>query len=131
MLGWANFHFAFRTLWSGFFLYLIGRMLLEFRVDFKKGVPSRDMHFFNRLVILWGIIVALLLFPALAFLFLKIKSYTQIFMGVTMAATLFLITLNLLFSPRLLYGHYWIFDTEPGTSDIPEPEIKSRGGRSQ
>jgi AraC-like DNA-binding protein len=119
LFGWTYFHFTFRTLWSAFFLYLIGKILLDFRLDFRRNSAFSDVFFYSRLVALWGIIVVLLLLPALGFLFFKFKEYTQIFMMISMAVTLFLITMSLLFSPRLLYGYYWVFNDEEIQPPVP------------
>lgn len=109
LFGWSNFHFTFRTLWSALFIFLIGKILLDYRGDFRKSYSSRDVLFYSRLVALWGIVFVFLLLPALSYLFFQFKEYTQIFVMISVASTLFLITINLLFSPRLLYGYYWVY----------------------
>ncbi len=127
LFGWTNFHFTFRTLWSAFFLFLTARILVEFRLDFRNSTDTRNVLFYGRLVVLWSIIVVLLLLPALGFLFFEFKDYTQIFMMTSIAVTLFLITLNLLFSPRLLYGYYWIFNSDPILPKNPDEKIVHGG----
>lgn len=130
LFGWTNFHFTFRTLWSAFFIYLIAKILLGFRSDFRKSSDPRDVLFYSRLVALWSIVVVLLLLPAIGFLFFQFKEYTQVFMMTSIAITLFLITLSLLFSPRLLYGYYWILNSEPIVQNAP-PDIGTNGDSTE
>ena len=110
LFGWSHFHATFRTLWSALFIYLIGKILVDFRGDFRQSSSSfRDVLFYSRLVALWGIVLVFLLLPSLGYIIFKFKEYTQIFMLFSLGITLLLITINLLFSPRLLYGYYWVY----------------------
>lgn len=124
LLGWENFHFVFRTLWSSFFLLLIGKILLDFRADFQPGKSVEDHSFFKKLVALWGVFIIILMIPALLHLLIPYKEYSLKFILVSLSVTLLLITLNLLFNPRLLYGYYWKFE-EGATRD----EKKKSGER--
>ena len=121
LLGWDYFHASFRTMWSGLMLLLIAKILVEFRMDFKNNSNSRNVLFYGRLVALWSIIFVLLVIPALGYLFFDIKLYTPFFILTTVSATLILLTLNLLFSPRILYGYYWIFDADANPPNSPDP----------
>ena len=106
-----NFHFIFRTISSSFFLILIGKILYNFKDDFRISNSKVDSSLFKKLGILWLILIILLMVPAVMNLIISTKAYTVSFLIVTLSLTLILITLNLLAYPRLLYGYYWEFES--------------------
>ncbi|WP_075348635.1 helix-turn-helix domain-containing protein [Algoriphagus marinus] len=113
MFKLKNFHLIFRTVSSSFFLLLIGKILYDFKDDFKISNSKVDFSLFKKLGILWLILIILLMVPAVMNLIITTKSYTVSFLIITLSLTLILITLNLLAYPRLLYGFYWEFEVVP------------------
>jgi AraC-like DNA-binding protein len=120
LLGWDSFHFVFRTLWSSIFLVLIGMILWQFRSDFQGAKSVEDKGFYKKLVVLWGICIIILMIPALLHLLLDYDAYSVRVIEISLSLTLILLSLNLFFNPRLLYGDYWVFE-EPGLREIADP----------
>ncbi|MGB5508157.1 helix-turn-helix domain-containing protein [Robiginitalea sp.] len=130
LLGWDNFHFVFRTLWSSLFLVLIGMILWQFRSDFQGAKSVEDKWFFKKLVVLWGICIIILMIPALLHLLLDYDAYSVRVIEISLSLTLILLSLNLFFNPRLLYGDYWVFEEpaggEAGDTDSETPAFSAR-----
>lgn len=137
LLGWDNFHFVFRTLWSSYFLVIIGRILWQFRSDFKGIRSAEDTWFFKKLVILWGVFIVVLMIPAVLHLLVDYQAYSVKFLQISVALTLILLTLNLFFNPRLLYGEYWIFEEFTGgqeagpATEVPDPSRLALDGETK
>ena len=117
LFKWKNFHLILRTVSGSFFLILIGKILFRFKDDFKNSSSKVDSSLFQKLGILWLILIILLMVPAVMNLILPMTSYTVSFIIITLSLTLILITLNLIIYPRLLYGYYWEFELKGGLFD--------------
>jgi AraC-like DNA-binding protein len=131
LLGWDSFHFVFRTLWSSIFLVLIGMILWQFRSDFQGAKSVEDKWFYKKLVVLWGICIIILMMPALFHLLLDYIAYSERFIQTSLSLTLILLTLNLFFNPRLLYGDYWEFGEPSGAEAVgaeSESQVSSGNG---